>query len=69
VDIAATIDTKIAALKKHVSQLGDWDPEKMIREWSAEEGKDHGLEYAEAYKVMVLDQDEEEEKNISDSTP
>jgi hypothetical protein len=41
----------------------------MIREWSAEEGKDHGLEYAEAYKVMVLDQDEEEEKNISDSTP
>jgi LmbE family N-acetylglucosaminyl deacetylase len=69
VDIAATIDTKIAALKKHVSQLGDWDPEKMIREWAAEEGKEHGLEYAEAYKVMLLDQEEEEEKNISDSTP
>jgi LmbE family N-acetylglucosaminyl deacetylase len=54
VDIASTIDLKIAALKKHVSQLGDWDPEKMIREWSAEEGKEHGLEFAEAYKVMLL---------------
>lgn len=54
VDIAASIDTKIAALKKHVSQLGDWDPEKMIREWAADEAKEHGLELAEAYKVMVL---------------
>jgi LmbE family N-acetylglucosaminyl deacetylase len=69
VDIAATIDIKIAALRKHVSQLGDWDPEKMIREWAAEEGKEHGLEYAEAYKVMLLDQDEEDGKNASDSTP
>lgn len=59
VDIAATMDVKIAALKKHVSQLGDWDPEKMIREWAAEEGKEHGLEYAEAYKVMILSQDED----------
>jgi LmbE family N-acetylglucosaminyl deacetylase len=69
VDISATIDTKISALKKHVSQLGDWDPEKMIREWAAEEGKDHGLEFAESYKVMVLDEDEAGDKNISDSTP
>jgi LmbE family N-acetylglucosaminyl deacetylase len=55
VDITATIDIKIAALKKHVSQLGDWDPEKMIRTWAAEEGREHALEYAEAYKVMILD--------------
>lgn len=59
VDIAATIDVKIAALRKHASQLGDWDPEKMIREWAAEEAKDHGLEYAEAYKVMILSQEED----------
>ena len=58
VDIAATIDLKIAALKKHVSQLGDWDPEKMIREWAAEEAREHGLEYAEAYKVMVMENEE-----------
>ena len=54
VDIADTIDLKINALKKHTSQLGEWDPEKMIREWAEEEGKDHGLKYAEAFKVMIL---------------
>ncbi len=59
VDISGTIDVKIAALRKHASQLGDWDPEKMIREWAAEEGKEHEMEYAEAYKVMVLSEDED----------
>jgi LmbE family N-acetylglucosaminyl deacetylase len=58
VDIASTIDIKIAALKKHVSQLGDWDPGKMIREWAAEEAKDHGMEYAEAYKVLILSEED-----------
>jgi len=60
VDITGTLDVKITALKKHVSQLGDWDPDKMIREWAKEEGKDHGLEYAEAYKVMVLEEEKPE---------
>jgi LmbE family N-acetylglucosaminyl deacetylase len=59
VDIAATIGIKISALKKHASQLRDWDPEKMIREWAAEEGRQHGLEYAEAYKVMLLSEEED----------
>ncbi len=59
VDIASTIGIKISALKKHVSQLGDWDPEKMMREWAAEEGKEHGLIYAEAYKVMILSEEED----------
>jgi LmbE family N-acetylglucosaminyl deacetylase len=59
VDISATIDLKLAALKKHASQLGDWDPEKMIREWAAEEGKEKGMAYAEAYKVMILENEED----------
>jgi LmbE family N-acetylglucosaminyl deacetylase len=59
VDISGTIDTKLAALKKHVSQLGDWDPEKMIREWAAEEGKEKGMAYAEAYKVMILENEDD----------
>jgi hypothetical protein len=25
-----------------------------MREWAKEEGKEKGLEYAEAYKVMIL---------------
>jgi len=59
VDISETIDAKLAALKKHASQLGDWDPEKMIREWAAEEGKEKEMSYAEAYKVMVLEDEED----------
>ncbi len=59
VDISTTMDIKIAALRKHASQLGDWDPEKMVREWAAEEAKDHGMQYAEAYKVMILSEDED----------
>jgi LmbE family N-acetylglucosaminyl deacetylase len=54
VDIVDSIQLKITALRQHVSQLGEWDPEKMILEWAAEEGKDHNMQYAEAYKVMVL---------------
>jgi LmbE family N-acetylglucosaminyl deacetylase len=57
VDISATIEQKIIALKNHKSQLGDWNPENMIREWAAEEGKKQGMEYAEAYKVMVMSQE------------
>ncbi len=53
VDIAATMNVKLRALKKHKSQLGDWDPTKMLKEWAAEEGKEKGLKYAEAFKVMI----------------
>ena len=60
VDITGTIDLKVAALRKHVSQLGDWDPEKMIREWAAEEGKDHNFQYAEAFKVMINEEEKPE---------
>jgi LmbE family N-acetylglucosaminyl deacetylase len=60
IDISESIAVKISALKKHVSQLGDWDPEKMIREWAEGDGKEKGLSYAEAYKVMILDQEQPE---------
>jgi len=61
VDISETLDTKIAALKQHTSQLGDWDPSKMIREWAADTGKEKDLEYAEAFKVMILVEEKEKE--------
>ncbi|PKN91637.1 MAG: PIG-L family deacetylase [Chloroflexi bacterium HGW-Chloroflexi-6] len=55
VDISGSIEQKIAALKKHVSQVGDWqDMDKVIREWAADDGKEHGMEFSESYKVMIL---------------
>jgi LmbE family N-acetylglucosaminyl deacetylase len=54
VDISETIEQKIAALRKHVSQMGDWDPTERIKEWSAETGKEKGLAFAESYLVITL---------------
>ena len=59
VDIGETIDLKIEALSKHASQLGDEDLDKIIRPWAEEEAKDHGVKYAEAYRVMILEQEED----------
>lgn len=53
VDITSTISLKIRALKKHRSQLGEWNPGKMMREWAAQEGREKGLKYAEAFRVMI----------------
>ena len=63
VDVTETIEQKIAALKQHASQMGDWDPTEMIKEWGAETGKEKGLAYADAdayfyaesYLVIVLE--------------
>jgi LmbE family N-acetylglucosaminyl deacetylase len=55
IDITDTIDLKIEALKKHASQVGDFeDLDKWIREWAAENGKAQGMAYAEAYKRFDL---------------
>jgi LmbE family N-acetylglucosaminyl deacetylase len=60
VDTTETLELKIAALKKHASQLGDWDPTAMMREWAADTGKEKGLQAAEAFKVMTLVEDKPE---------
>jgi LmbE family N-acetylglucosaminyl deacetylase len=60
VDIASTLNVKLRALKKHKSQLGDWNPDKMMREWAAEEGKAQGPKYAEAFKVMINEEEQPE---------
>jgi hypothetical protein len=41
-----TIDLKIEALRKHASQLGDWDVEEEIRKWAAEEEGGEDLAYS-----------------------
>lgn len=62
VNISETMDLKLAALKKHVSQMKDWDPEPMLREWAAEIAKGKEMGYAEAFRVVTLLSDEDFEK-------
>jgi len=54
VDITDVLAVKIAALKEHKSQMGDWDPSEMITGWAAETGKRHGVRYAEQFRVINL---------------
>jgi LmbE family N-acetylglucosaminyl deacetylase len=39
IDVGAGIDDKVAALRRHTSQMGDWDPEEMVRQWAQENAK------------------------------
>jgi LmbE family N-acetylglucosaminyl deacetylase len=58
VDVAATLDRKIAALAAHASQIRD--PGGLagrMREWAAEEGAPAGLAAAEALRLIVIDED------------
>ena len=42
VDIEETIELKINALRAHRSQMRDWDPEKMVREWASRKRERQG---------------------------
>jgi LmbE family N-acetylglucosaminyl deacetylase len=53
VDITTTVDRKIAALKTHHSQVGEWEGlEDMIRGWTSMNGKEHGVQYAELFHLI-----------------
>ena len=55
VDITQTIDRKVAALREHKSQVGDWDGlEDTIKQRAAEMGKTQALQFAEGFKYFKL---------------
>ena len=58
VDIGDTLETKITALKKHVSQIDTHDVDNWMREWAEEDGKPKDIKYAESFLVMILQRDE-----------
>lgn len=62
VNIETTIDIKVTALRAHKSQMEDWDPEPRIKEWAAERGKGKEMAYAESFRVVTLESDEDWEK-------
>ena len=63
VNITETIDVKVAALRAHSSQMGDWDPEPRIKEWAAERARGKEMQFAEGFRVVTLVSDEDWAKN------
>jgi len=55
VDISATLDLKVRALREHRSQMGDWDPAPMIAGWARDQGARHRLRAGESLLRIVLD--------------
>ena len=59
VDIGETLETKIEALKKHVSQGDTHDVDQWMHEWAEQDGKEKGIKYSESYRVMILENEED----------
>lgn len=61
VDVSATLERRIDALRAHASQIHDLDGlADRIRRWAAEEGASIGASAAEALRLVVIDDDEDE---------
>jgi len=61
VDVTTTIGRKIDALRAHASQIREPEAlEQRIRDWAAEEGQAIGVAAAEALRLVVIDDDEDE---------
>jgi LmbE family N-acetylglucosaminyl deacetylase len=52
VDVTAGLDRKVASLKAHASQIGDWDVGPAVAAWMAAAGEPHGFAYAESFRVV-----------------
>jgi LmbE family N-acetylglucosaminyl deacetylase len=53
VDVAASMDAKLAAVAAHASQVGDRaDLDRRVRTWNAAIGAEFGLAYAEAFHAL-----------------
>ncbi len=61
IDVSATLERKIEALRAHASQIHDPDGLAVrIRRWAADEGASIGVSSAEALRLVVIDDDEDE---------
>ena len=61
VDVSATIGRKVDALRAHASQIHDPDGLAVrIAEWSKGDGERIGVAAAEAFRLSIIDDDEDE---------
>lgn len=54
IDISEVLDVKLAALKEHRTQMGEWDPTEMITAWARQQGARRRLTAAESFRLMRL---------------
>lgn len=70
VDITDTFDRKLRALRAHASQMGDWDPTDMMREWAAGAAEGMPFEMGETFKVVTLvHEDASHQDVVADGAP
>ncbi len=65
IDVTATLDRKIDALRAHASQIKH--PERLeerIREWATEVGEPIGAVAGEAFRLVVIEEDEDEGPSV-----
>lgn len=71
IDISATVERKIDALRAHASQIEKPDElGEELRKWTAEAGAKIGVAAAESFRLVILDEDEamaEAGTSVSDS--
>lgn len=68
IDVTATADRKIEALRSHASQLHDAESVfNRVRGRLAEQGARVGVSAAEAYRLVVLDQDPGESAEVQEA--
>ena len=70
VDTSATIDRKVRALQAHASQIRHPEEleERMVK-WAAESGEPIGAAAADAFRLVVIDDDEEEGPTAETEAP
>jgi LmbE family N-acetylglucosaminyl deacetylase len=56
--IDKTMEIKLSALRAHKSQFPHGDPGERVKQWASERAKDQGMQYAEAFRVITLEDDE-----------
>ena len=57
VDISATIDTKLEALKAHKSQINGRSPDEIeafVKDWARDSAGDSGQEYSESFRKVTF---------------
>jgi LmbE family N-acetylglucosaminyl deacetylase len=60
VDVTETMNIKIQALQQHISQIDPNEVGKWMTDWAEADAKDHGMKYAESFRVMILRKDDDE---------